>query len=109
MPAIGTLTDRVQVQRKMMAPDPGGGHATSFVPFGATWARVRSLSARTAMATDARTAEASHSVVMRFRSDIGAGDRVIYRGRALEIIGTRDMNGRRAYLACTCRETEAIA
>ena len=41
-----------------------------------------------------------------FRSDVAPGDRVVYRGRNLEVVSAADMNGRRAYLACACSETQ---
>jgi SPP1 family predicted phage head-tail adaptor len=109
LPPIGTLTDRVQLRRRMTSPEPEGGLATIYVPTGTTWARVRSLSARLAVANDARATAASHSVVLRFRTDIGPGDRILYRGRTLEVVSANDLNGRRAYLALTCNETEFTA
>jgi SPP1 family predicted phage head-tail adaptor len=48
----------------------------------------------------------SHAVVLRFRPDIGPGDRVIYRGRNLDVVSAADLNGRRAYLSCACSETQ---
>lgn len=45
----------------------------------------------------------SHSVVIRFRSDVRPGDRFVYRGRLLEVVDPTDLNGRRVYLNCTCR------
>jgi SPP1 family predicted phage head-tail adaptor len=47
----------------------------------------------------------SHSVVLRFRSDVSPGDRIVYRGRNLDVVSTADLNGRRAYLSCACSET----
>jgi head-tail adaptor len=47
----------------------------------------------------------SHSVVMRFRADLGPGDRIVYRGRNLDVVTAGDLNGRRAYLSCACTET----
>ena len=38
------------------------------------------------------------------RSGLKAGDRVTYRGRALEIENVADLNGRRAYLSMQCSE-----
>jgi len=43
-------------------------------------------------------------VVLRFRTDLAPGDRVVYRGRDLEIAALADINGRRAYLSCQCSE-----
>lgn len=106
MPPIGTLTDRVQIKRRESVAEPEGGHARLFVPLGNAWARVRSLSGRQGSNADGRMVAISHSVVLRFRPDVGPGDRIIYRGRNLDVVSAADLNGRRAYLSCSCSETQ---
>jgi len=108
IPAVGTLTERVQLARKTVVPQPEGGHATIYVPMQKAWARVRSLAGRMAVSSDARAANVSHSVVLRFRGDVAPGDRIVYRGRNLEIVSAADINGRRAYLSCQCSETGVV-
>ncbi len=105
VPPIGTLTDRVQLKRREMTGELAGGHATLFVPVTNLWARVRSLSAREGLGADGRNVTVSHAVVLRFRKDVSPGDRLVYRGRNLEVVSAADLDGRRAYLSCTCSET----
>ncbi len=105
VPPIGTLTDRVQLRRREMAGEPEGGQMTLFVPVTSLWARVRSLSGRQGVSADGRAVAVSHSVVLRFRHDVSPGDRIVYRGRNLDVVSAADLNGRRAYLSCTCSET----
>lgn len=107
-PSIGTLTDRVQWQRRELTPEPEGGHVALFVPAATLWARVRALQVRAAVVADGRSSMATHSVVLRFRSDVQPGDRLIYRGRVLDVRGTEDLDGRRAWLACACVAVEAM-
>ncbi len=104
MPQLGTLTDRVQVRRRDTVAEVEGGHGTVYVPLATVWARVRALSARSSVLADAQAVAASHSVVMRFRTDLKPRDRLIYRGRVLDVLAAEDMNGRRAYLRCLCAE-----
>jgi SPP1 family predicted phage head-tail adaptor len=104
LPAIGSLRDRVQVQRRDMNGEGEGGHAVVFMPMGTAWARVRSLSARQGQVEEGRGVSISHSVVLRYRADIKPGDRFVYRDRKLEVISAEDLNGRRAYLSCACSE-----
>lgn len=105
IPPIGTLTDRVQLRRRQVTGEDAGGHDVLFVPIATVWSRVRPLSARQAIVTNGRAVEASHAVVLRFRSDLKPRDRMVFRGRTLEVISAEDMNGRRAYLRCLCSET----
>lgn len=104
-PALGSLNERVELFSKVTGLDEGGGQETEFVSIGTAWARILSRASR-GEAGDAIIGEATHEVVLRHRSDISAGDRVAWRGRALEVIGREDFNGRRAYLLLRARETE---
>lgn len=108
MPPVGGLSERVEVQRRVETPLPEGGHAVNYVPLGSAWARVRARSGRFSREGDGRAAVTSHGVVLRFRKDIGPGDRLIHRGRALDIVSAEDLNGRRAYLSCLCQRTEIV-
>jgi SPP1 family predicted phage head-tail adaptor len=102
--AIGALTDRVSLQRRVDTSELEGGTSHAFMTVSSLWARVRTLSARLALAGDGRAAEASHSVVVRWRPDVSVGDRFGSRGRWLEVVGTSDLDGRRAWLSCQCME-----
>jgi SPP1 family predicted phage head-tail adaptor len=104
IPPIGTLTDRVQLRRRITTDEAEGGEVALFSPIATVWARVRQLGARQEFASDARGQSTSHVVVMRYRTDLKAGDRILYRGAVLEIAAANDMNGRRAYLSCPCTE-----
>jgi SPP1 family predicted phage head-tail adaptor len=99
------LTDRVQLLRRDTAIEAEGGQAVTFVPVASLWARVRTLSFRDAQQGDGRGFVTSHSVVVRFRTDISPGDRFVHRGSTLEVRGLADLNGRRAWLGCQCAET----
>lgn len=103
-PPIGTLTDRVEIKQRMSAGEDEGGLTVGYMPLATVWARVPALSARQAVTADARGSSISHSVVMRFRTDIRVGDRLMYRGRRLEVVSYADLNGRRSYLSCQCIE-----
>lgn len=107
-PALGSLTDRVSFQRRETTGEDEGGHAVFFVPVTALWARVRALTSRQVNEADARGVAVTHSVVVRFRTDVKAGDRFGYRGRWLSVVSSGDLNGRRAWLSCACVETGVV-
>lgn len=98
------MTDRVEIKQRMSESEVEGGLTVGYMPLATVWARVRALSARQETAADAAGSTISHSVVMRFRTDIRAGDRLMYRGRRLEVVSYGDLNGRRSYLSCQCIE-----
>ena len=102
IPPIGTLTDRVQLKRRIVSDEDEGGELAVFSPIATVWARVRELSARPLFESDARGQAITHAVVLRFRNDLKPGDRIAYRGGDLDIAGTGDLNGRKAYLSCQC-------
>ena len=105
IPPIGTMTDRVQLQRRETTREDEGGHIAIFVPVASLWSRVRTLSSRRGTSADGRAVEVSHAVVTRFRNDVRPGDRFVYRGRPLNVVSTEDINGRRLWLSCQCSET----
>ena len=107
-PAIGTLTDRVQLRRRELTPDDAGGHSAVYLPLASVWGRVRSQSGRSGETADGRSVTISHAVALRFRSDIGPGDRIVYRGRNLDVLSASDLNGRRTWLSCLCAETAVV-
>jgi SPP1 family predicted phage head-tail adaptor len=104
VPPLGTLTDRVQLLRRTTTAEAEGGEPAVFSPIATVRGRVRALTARAVVATDARGVAITHAVVIRFRSDLKPGDRVVCRGTTLEVVKAADLNGRRAYLSCQCTE-----
>lgn len=104
-PPIGTMTERVVLKRRITAPQDEGGEAAVFSPLATVWARVTPVGTRAAFASDARTQQTSHVVVVRYRTDLRAGDRIGWRGGELDIEGTAEI-GRRAYLSVQCSSAE---
>jgi SPP1 family predicted phage head-tail adaptor len=104
VPALGTLTDRIELRRRVVTDEAEGGSAAMFASLAQVWARVRPLSFSQAVVSDGRGQNVTHSVVLRFRKDLKPGDRIVYRGAVLDVLGVADLNGRRAYLSCQCSE-----
>ena len=104
IPPIGTLRDKVQLQAKNMFKNSAGGHEVSYVPIASVWANVSANNGNSMQLADSNMSAISHIVLLRFRNDIGAGDRIIYRNKTLEIISLNDLNSRKAYIKCLCSE-----
>ena len=105
-PALGALGDRIAIQRRDVSAEDEGGAIATFVPVATVWARVRTLSSSRSQAADGRGVTITHAVVLRYRTDIAPGDRLLFGGRSLEVIAAADLNGRRAWLSCTCSERQ---
>lgn len=101
-PALGALSDRVAIQRREVSAEDGGGAIATFVPLATVWARVRALAASRSLVADGRGVTITHTVVLRYRTDLAPGDRLVWRGLTLDVISAADLNGRRAWLSCTC-------
>ncbi len=105
-PALGTLRDRIELFSNIQNVEASGGVSDNFISLGLVWARVRSMAGTLSSLANGRNAKTSHSIVMRYRTDLKPGDRIAYRGQYLEILSAEDLNGRRAYLSCRCLELE---
>jgi len=105
-PALGTLRDRVALMRRDQVVGDGGGLETSFFPLATVWARVTALSPALTGHAGGEAARISHTAVMRYRTDLSPGDRLVYRNTPLEVVSAEDLNGRRAFLVCRCRAFE---
>ncbi len=108
IPAIGTLRERVQLLNKVMSAEDEGGHGVSFDLLGTVWAKVSQNKGRGYFESDSRSAIVSHEVIMRFRDDFFAGDKIVYRGGELEVLSVEDFNGRKAYIRCACNEKTVV-
>lgn len=104
VPPLGTLRDRVQLQRRDQIVGDAGGLETTYFPLATLWARVRAMSPALVNYAGGAAARMSHTAVLRYRNDVSPGDRLIYRGKPLDVLSAEDLNGRRAYLVCRCAE-----
>lgn len=107
-PPISGLTERVQLQRRELTAEAEGGHGEVFVPLATLWARVTAVGARAEQAADGRAVTVSHTVVLRYREDVGPGDRFAWRGRHLRVVSAEDLSGRRRFLGCRCTQTAVV-
>lgn len=105
-PALGTLRDRIELFSNNQSIEVSGGVSDSFASLGLVWAKVHTMASALGSLANGRNAKTSHSIVMRYRTDLKSGDRIAYRGQYLEILSAEDLNGRRAYLSCRCLELE---
>ncbi len=107
-PALGALRERVELKQTTQNIDGAGGHVDSFTSLGVVWAKVTTASGSIVFSGDARNAKITHTIIIRFRSDLKPGDRINYRGEELEVVSAEDLNGRHAYLKVLCAQLKIV-
>lgn len=104
---IGTLNQRLTLQRKLQIADEAGGFAESWETVATVWASVRTTDAREGVQADQIVAERSLAVRIRHRSDVTAAWQGLLAGRVLAIVSVSDPDGRRRWLDLACIEERA--
>jgi SPP1 family predicted phage head-tail adaptor len=108
MPAVasGDLRHRVQLQEKSRTQDPHTGEMLdSWVDVAEVWAQVVPLSGREFLASAAEQSEVTGRIVIRYRDDVDATKRFVYRGKAYAIKAVLpDMESGVEHLTCMVAE-----
>lgn len=89
MPAVasGNLRHKVQLQAKQITQDPVTGEmVTTWVTIAQPWAEIVPMSGREFVAAGAEQSEVRGRIVIRYREDVDASMRVVYRGRYYNIL-----------------------
>jgi SPP1 family predicted phage head-tail adaptor len=81
----GELDQRVIVQRHVRVPDEGGGYAESWEDEATVWAKVEPIGGRERVQAQQTEAPVNYRITVRRRTDISAGDRLLWLGRVLNI------------------------
>ncbi len=101
---IGALSRRVTLERPDRTPDAGGGASTVWTPVATVWARVSSEPRRDREVADDLAARVEHTVVVRWRSDVEPGWRVLSGGRTLRVQALADRDQAKRWLHLQCEE-----
>lgn len=84
----GRLRHRVSLQRLQETRDPNTGAViTDWVELAKLWAEVAPLSAREFAASQAVQSRVTARITIRYREDVTAKDRIVYRGQVYNIEG----------------------
>ena len=85
--ASGNLRHKVQLQAKQVSQDPNTGEmVTTWVTIAQPWAEIVPMSGSEFMAAAAEQSEVRGRIVIRYRDDVGASMRVVYRGKYYNIL-----------------------
>ena len=103
-PPIGALRHRVVLESQTRTPDGGGGAVLAWQPVAELWAAVRPLAGREIVTGEAISSRVTHAVTIRHRDSIGPTMRFRLDDRILAITAVLDVDERRRFLECHCRE-----
>jgi SPP1 family predicted phage head-tail adaptor len=100
----GTLKDRLTLQRYQATTDPKWGTTPGWWNTCDLWADVEPLGGSEKTDNAGVQTTISHRIRTRYRTDITSKDRLLYRGRVLEIVSVIDVDGARRELLIEARE-----
>jgi SPP1 family predicted phage head-tail adaptor len=101
----GRIRHRVTIQRFVQSEDDGiGGTVGNWKDIATIWAKVTPLSSKDVLISQQLKNNATHEVEIRYRIDINAKMRLLYRGRVLDNISIRDIDELRKEIRLLCRE-----
>lgn len=100
----GTLKDRVTIQRYTADVDPAWGATPGWTDITEVWADVTPTGGTEKSDNAGIQTSNTHRVSLRYRSDLTSKDRLVYRGRKLEIVSVLDVDGAKRELLIEARE-----
>ena len=101
---IGELNQRAALQAKTLTPDGGGGFAESWQSFASVWVAVAPIGGNDAVGADALQSRVRHRILLRRRSDLAAGQRVVVGARRFKVQGVLDQGPQSATMTLLCEE-----
>lgn len=104
----GLLRHRVVIQTATATKDSIGGDVETWATLAEVWGEVRPLSGREALEAQRITSTASHFITIRYRADVTALMRVVWRGRVFEISQVQNTDGRDTSLVLWCSEIQGL-
>jgi SPP1 family predicted phage head-tail adaptor len=103
---IGSMRDRVTIKSQTEARSPSGETTFNWDTTVATvWASVNGLSSRDILQAQQANVIATHRIRIRYRADVTHLNRLIWRGRTMEIAAVVERDNRTA-LEILAREVQ---
>ncbi len=105
---IGTLDQRVTIQRETRTADTYGGAALAWVEVATVWASVRPLSGRERADFGKVEAPANYRFTIRRRADVTDAMRITWNGASYNIRFVSDPGPRSLYMAIEAERGVAV-
>lgn len=83
----GELNARIEIQAYIDEPDAGGGRVKTWKTFAKVWAKWKHQNMFERLQAMQMEAGVNHRVIIRKRDDVSAVNRILYKGKAYQIVG----------------------
>jgi SPP1 family predicted phage head-tail adaptor len=104
---IGTMRQRVTLQSQNLVPDGAGGNVLGWVDSATVFANITPLSGLEKVQAEKLVSQVTHRVLVRAGLSVSAGQRLVWRGKALSIISVLNLAARDKMLVLLCVEGAA--
>lgn len=101
---IGAMRHRLRLEAPVDTSDGGGGFSRTYRTVAHVWARVSAIASSRQFTEQRFEQTTSYQIDLRWRADIVAGMRFVFRERNLAIYSVRDPDGARRFITCACEE-----
>ena len=100
----GELRHALHIEAAIETPDGMGGFDVTWTDVALVWAQIQQAKNRVEDFAARKLEEVTHTITIRFRDDVQAGQRFNSTGRIFRILSVNDIDGTRRYLDCKTRE-----
>lgn len=94
----GKMDQRIELQRLDRIPDGGGGYSEEWATYAEVWAEVLPLSGRERYQAQQTAASANYRIRIYNRPDVLPADRIVWRGKIMNIRFPADAGPRELFL-----------
>jgi len=101
---IGDLDHRIKLQTATRASDGAGGSTVTWSDTATVWASVEPVSGREPYVAQQLQGQVSHKVVIRYRSGVTHGMRVLFGTRTFDVQAVLNGKERNESLTLYCQE-----
>jgi SPP1 family predicted phage head-tail adaptor len=112
MTAAAAMRDYVSLLRSVPTDDARFGTTAAFQPYAKVWATVLPMTGTTAGAEEfvqmGVQSVVNYTATIRYRGDVTNTDRILYRGKTLELLSAVDPDGKRSTLNIIARENVGV-
>ena len=103
---VSDLRHRLAIENAVRTSDGGGGADITSAPVAEVWAAIWTRSSDEQFVADRVAGKATHDIWIRYRGDIVPEMRFRSGARVFDILGAIDVEDRRRWLRCPCREID---